>query len=396
MPFQIPSEAILAFGKSDLITKVSEPFSIDAVGFLDALSKELFKSCDKSFTDVLSFAFFCRKANLTKLKEDHESKHTRLGRGFTFHIAPSNVPINFAFSFAFSILAGNLTNVVRLPSKDFKQVAIIVSALNALKKSDASFKSLDGLCLIKYDHEKTVTDYFSSVCQARVIWGGDETVKEIRKSEIPVRSTDIGFSDRYSFCVIDSLALEKATEKDLAALSQGFYNDTYFIDQNACSSPSLIIWKKGAKSLDEVKKKFYLAVGKLASEKYALQPISAVDKLSKAYELAATRECKTDLTNKTLYVTSLKTLPSDIDTLREKCGFFFEYDAENLADVCKAVNIKYQTVTYFGDVADELKAIITKNSLLGIDRIVPIGKALDIGTIWDGYDLINTLSRIIK
>ena len=36
-----------------------------------------------------------------------------------------------------------------------------------------------------------------------------------------------------------------------------------------------------------------------------------------------------------------------------------------------------------------------KNNLFGIDRVVPIGKALDMNLIWDGYDVINSLSRII-
>ena len=36
-----------------------------------------------------------------------------------------------------------------------------------------------------------------------------------------------------------------------------------------------------------------------------------------------------------------------------------------------------------------------RNNLLGIDRVVPIGKALDISLIWDGYDVIDSLSRTI-
>ncbi len=36
-----------------------------------------------------------------------------------------------------------------------------------------------------------------------------------------------------------------------------------------------------------------------------------------------------------------------------------------------------------------------KNNLIGIDRIVPIGNALDIDFNWDGYDLIRSLSRLV-
>ena len=34
--------------------------------------------------------------------------------------------------------------------------------------------------------------------------------------------------------------------------------------------------------------------------------------------------------------------------------------------------------------------------LRGIDRIVPVGKAMDIGVFWDGHDLVRELSRIVK
>ena len=54
-----------------------------------------------------------------------------------------------------------------------------------------------------------------------------------------------------------------------------------------------------------------------------------------------------------------------------------------------------QTITYFGFKKNDLKFFVLKNNLLGIDRIVPIGNALDIKIIWDGYDVIQSLSRII-
>ena len=39
---------------------------------------------------------------------------------------------------------------------------------------------------------------------------------------------------------------------------------------------------------------------------------------------------------------------------------------------------------------------IIKQNLKGIDRIVPVGKALDIDIQWDGYDLVHYLTRIIN
>ena len=55
-----------------------------------------------------------------------------------------------------------------------------------------------------------------------------------------------------------------------------------------------------------------------------------------------------------------------------------------------------QTITYFGINKDEIKNLIIDNGLLGIDRVVPIGRAFDMGPFWDGFDVIQSLSRTIE
>ena len=71
---------------------------------------------------LLHLLFFCRKGNILNLKKDFFcDEKLRLGRGMIFHIAPSNVPVNFAYSLISGLLAGN-KNIVRLPTKDFEQI----------------------------------------------------------------------------------------------------------------------------------------------------------------------------------------------------------------------------------------------------------------------------------
>jgi hypothetical protein len=31
----------------------------------------------------------------------------------------------------------------------------------------------------------------------------------------------------------------------------------------------------------------------------------------------------------------------------------------------------------------------------GVDRIVPVGKTMELSFIWDGYDMIETMSRVV-
>ena len=54
-----------------------------------------------------------------------------------------------------------------------------------------------------------------------------------------------------------------------------------------------------------------------------------------------------------------------------------------------------QTLTYFGFNKDDFDQVIKKKNFNGIDRIVPTGQARDISLNWDGYDIINILTKVI-
>ena len=44
---------------------------------------------------------------------------------------------------------------------------------------------------------------------------------------------------------------------------------------------------------------------------------------------------------------------------------------------------------------NDIENFLILNNVKGIDRVVPIGSALDMDVIWDGYNMINSLSREI-
>ena len=47
------------------------------------------------------------------------------------------------------------------------------------------------------------------------------------------------------------------------------------------------------------------------------------------------------------------------------------------------------------DLIENFLKTLLKNSLNGIDRIVPIGRSLEMNYIWDGINFFDTLTRII-
>lgn len=374
------------------------PFSDSVIETLGALSASLLKDrASRLYPDVTTFAFFCRKANLLKLKRQYTDASIRLGRGIVFHIAPSNVPINFGYSLVAGLLAGNY-NIVRVSSKEFPQVDMIVRHLYRLQQeNDDIYQAvLNRIALVRYDHESKAGDYFSSVCQVRVIWGGDGTIAQLRKSELPSRSFDVTFADRYSFAVLN--ADELVNETHMGRIAEGFYNDTYLFDQNACSAPHLIVWLGSEENRKKAKEMFWSAVyEEVKKKRYSFQPVMAVDKLTAFYRQSQAMEItKVGGEDNLLVRSQLGELCASIDDYRCSCGYFSEYDASNLNEIVPIIKYKYQTMASYGVAKTVLQDFVLTNHLIGIDRIVPLGETTSFSLTWDGYDLIRTLSRCVR
>lgn len=362
------------------------PFDDHVIEELDALSKALMKDpASRQYPDVVTFAFFCRRGNLLKLKEQYSSSAIRLGWGTVFHIAPSNVPVNFVYSVVAGLLAGN-TNVVRVSQKQFPQVDIIVKHMQAI--------NMHRVAVVRYPHESNANEVFSSLCNVRVIWGGDATIETIRKNAIPARAFDICFADRYSIAAIRPIAILEADNCSLIA--EHFYNDTYLFDQNACSAPHLVCWEK-SDGLGEAKKRFWDAVYDYAKAHYQFQDVIAVDKLTALYKQAVAMPTHDEETkDNVLRRVEIESLPCDIDSFRCAGGYFTECEVESLDDIAPIVSAKYQTLAYYGFEREELEAFVQRNHLTGIDRIVPFGETTAFSLTWDGRDLIQAMSRVVS
>lgn len=372
--------------------KPDVPFSDEIIEYLNALSAALMKDKEsRLYPDVVTFGFFCRKGNLLKLREEYcNGKDIRLGRGLLFHIAPSNVPVNFGYSMVAGLLAGN-SNIVRASSKEFQQVSMIVKHMNELGDFNEVAKRI---AVVRYDRDSEANSAFSAACNVRVIWGGDNTIAAIRQNALPPRSFDVCFADRYSIALVNPAAVLKASAGDLEKLAQNFYNDTYLFDQNACSAPHLVLWKKG-NGLDEAKLRFWKAVHDYTEKKYQYQDVMSVDKLTAFYKQAVGMDCVKETTEDNLVMrTELKELPKNIDEFRCACGYFSEYDIDKLEEILRIVSIKYQTMAYFGFEPEELREFVLKYRPVGLDRIVPFGETTAFALKWDGYNLIDTFTRI--
>lgn len=380
-------------GNAEVIENSSETpalqiFDERVVSFFDRVSHGLLSERDvKKFSDVVSWAFWVRKASLLKEKIRYENK-TKLGRGVAFHIAPSNVPVNFAVSLTSSLLAGNIS-IVRVSSKDFEQVDLICKAISKLL-SEESYSFLNQyIVIVRYEHNPALNDYLSSICDLRIVWGGNRTVEELRKSPLSPRAVEMTFPDRYSLSVISSDEYLRQEPQKVASL---FYIDTYFTDQNACSSPRLIVWT--GNRVKEAQNLFFSSLKKLVSEKYSMSTILAVDKLNSLCELALTHEnVKRVGSDNVMMRVSLNKLDNDLFDYKMGGGYFFEYATNNLEELVPVLKKQCQTISYLGVDPKVIRNMVLQNGVRGVDRIVPLGHTMDLEFFWDGYDMIAAMSR---
>ena len=126
-------------GKDFKNRKILEPFNKIICDFLIDLSSDLNQFNNP---DIKALAFWCRNANIMRLKNLYKTSDLRLGLGLIFHITPSNIPTNFAYSLIFGLITGN-SNIVKVPSKKFEEIDIICKSIKKTLKKDGNLITLD-------------------------------------------------------------------------------------------------------------------------------------------------------------------------------------------------------------------------------------------------------------
>jgi len=362
------------------------------VGFLSDVSREILRSkkC-REYPDVITFGYFCRKSSIRQILKVSQSEFNRYGWGFAVHIAPSNVPINFAFSFVFGLLSGN-NNLVRLPSNTWPQVELLVGIFEMVVKSSKYDMLKKNNAFIRTERDSLKLQEIIANCDALIVWGGDTTVSTFRQLNKKPRCVELYFSDRKSSLIINADVINSSSENDLDKLALAFFNDTYIVDNNACSSPRRVFWVGGDTGIFTASAKFWLAVNRVIESKdYELDVIAKIDKyldIMKSVEITKSAVSVRKI-SENIWLTD-----RDGEVVIGRLGRFSESGFSKLDLALKALDNDEQTLTYAGFKKEHIEKIIIESDIV-LDRIVPVGTALDIGFIWDGVDVLQRLSRIV-
>ena len=362
------------------------PFNEKILKTFEKISKRILS--DKKLIekkDIFTFGFWCRRKNLEILKKRFCKSDKIFGVGLVFHVPPANIPVLPLYSLAFGTLTGN-SNLIRIPKKNINYLNQVISLIYEEFKLHNFHKNN---LFISYDRENIISESISSYSDVRMIWGGDNTIRSFKRFKTKTNCKDLMFGDKYSLAI---LHLKNKDKNKIQEITKNFYNDTFIVDQNACSSPSIIFWYKT--NVNNISL-FWDQLNKLVKSKYRLsfglssKRFEYLNDLLMNYTNISLQEDK-----KKIFFRIKINSNDNLENFKGFAGIFFEKKINSLKDFNKFLNKKMQTLSFYGLNQNDLIKInkeVSKNK--SVDRIVELGRTLEIDFIWDGKNIFKSLTK---
>lgn len=377
------------------------PMDDRVLHFLQILAERILQTASlRADQEFVALAYWLRQANLRHYADTFLGRvgpeQVVLPRGRAFHVAAANVGSNFLYSWALSLLAGNI-NVVRISKSTSPGVLDLLGVLRQLCEDPVGRPITARNAILSYPHSDQISAQFSAWADVRVLWGGDDTVQYFRR--LPAKPTvkDLAFADKCSFTCIEAPSYLAASGAEVVRVAHQFYNDAYWFDQMACSSPRLVYFVGNPEECDLASQGFWREIEVELKRREHMDSASvAINKLVYACECAGELgplvpvRIGNGRAPTVLRIDCVNRRPSGCH-----CGggVFLEAFLPELSSLLPLIEVHDQTMTYFGFSVETIQGFARSLTNSGLHRIVPIGQAMNFGPTWDGYMLLDELTR---
>ncbi|MDF2391385.1 acyl-CoA reductase [Aeromonas sp. 2MA4] len=346
--------------------------------FVAALSIRLQQE-GRRHPDLAAFGFWLRPRQLAR---EQQRLQGRGAVGVVFHLVPSNVPTVAFYSWLMALLMGNPC-VVRLSSRRDPVQDAMLAILNDLFRQVEWQEIAMRTRFIRYDHDEGITSWLSARCRLRIIWGGDETIRQVRAIPLSPSAQEVVFPDRRSMAVLDNhwLAGLDAVgwQQTLGALQQ----DCTRFNQQACASPTTLCWL--GEPDDELRHRLLEAL----FAPFADDPALVMERLIHSQQNAA---LDGEMQLSTFPGVTLLTPAASLRLAHVGGGTVAEFVADSLNELLLQP-WDMQTCVWVGANKAQLEDALPNAPVCRIDRVVAPGQALAFEWHWDGIDMLHVCSR---
>lgn len=365
-----------------------------ALAYCQALSQALLHTSEaRQYSDLMALGYWLRPANIQRLVNPYQHLALR-PLGHIFHAAPGNVDSLFVYSGILSVLCGNI-NTIRLSNQAGGSAEILCNLVQGLSTDHPEVTARFQIVRSQRDAQALID--LQTKIDGRVLWGTDEGIQALRQRRIPAHARELTFANKLSLALIDADSVIQAEIEPLKHLVSNFARDNLTFAQQACSSAKVLVWRGEQALIKEAQQKFWQALNKfLASEegqaKYPLTESEHYRALNNAQDLVMSGLVQEVQTSGGYLRVAGQNLHHKLLEEHQGCGLFVELKINQLAELTPQLTSQHQTLSYWGISQEEINSWLA-TCLVGIDRAVPLGQALDFNVIWDGIDLIRAFSR---
>jgi len=313
--------------------------------------------------------------------------------GIVGHWPAGNIEIQPILSMTCALLGGNGV-LVRIPRGLVDITRILVEKL---EQADTAGRLTRRIFMAAFEHgRQDLHEAMARAVDGAMIWGGKESVLQVRSLPFPHWAKLAVFGPRISVAAMDAGAWSRSDHQ--AIWCQRLARDVWQFDQQACSSPQVLYLEKGA----GVTTASFLAVLQRAFENenraHPRQVIPAA--LTSAITRARAAWLLEDPSRQAVFSmgpdwTLLIGRGSDMpEPVQGKTLAVLEVD--DLMDVVSRFDGNVQTLGL--GIADQKKedTLALLAGQRGVDRIVKLGRMHTFVPPWDGVDLIRPMVRMVR
>lgn len=342
----------------------------------------------------VALGYWLRKSNLNKMQQSLKKSQAAqpnvlfVPTGRVFHIAPANVDTLFVYSWALSYVCGN-ANIVRLSTTPSETVEALLRVISECMRSDPEL--LDSNFFLTYEHDTEISTTLSSWCTHRIVWGGNDTVQAIRAIPLNPHASERAFATKFSYSIFSLAQWATTSEAHKTKSIEAFFNDAFWFDQMACSSPHILFWLGRASKFQESLVDFETRLEKeLRRRQFKVDASTAMKRANFLFEIATRSDIRAF---RGIHVGIECRNRKDLDKTICGGGLLQHAHVEDVGEIAEFAGQEDQTVTHFGLSENELRSLALSLGSKGVDRLVPVGEALSFEANWDGYDLVQDFIR---
>jgi hypothetical protein len=316
-------------------------------------------------------------------------------RGLVCHWLAGNVQVLGMFALVQCILTKNV-NLLRVSSKDEGVFACMMQAFEDLSYTTPGGYTIQGNDLLKtiavvyFGHKNTELGHLMSMsAQARIAWGGRESVMTVAGYPSNFDCEDIILGPKLSFSVIANEKLQD--ERKVKKLARKVAVDCSVFDQTGCASSHNVFVEEGgvispmqfAEALAEGMRKEAVLIPKGA---VSPEQISAIHSIRGIYDFKGRVLSSEDSTWTILYNETLE-LNNPVYS-----RVVFVHPVKRIEDTLPFINDNIQTIGFAAEGEKALHYALEAVNR-GLMRLPDCGKMLNFESPWDGIFLMERLVR---